>query len=174
MKDMRGIMDNRIYFEKFASEEDFEDYLKLVLNEQVMKMNYGRVFTLEEAKMLYARVLKKNKIHEDFGDLKLFESDSKSLIGICSLSVNKELTEAEVEYLLLPGYWGKGYGTETLVKLLNMAQGTKSIEKITAITDPCNKASKKMLLNNGFVSCKVYEIDDGSLAEEFSKKMDNS
>jgi hypothetical protein len=89
-------MQNRIYFEKFLSEDDFQYYLDLVSNEEVMVMNYGRVFTLEE---------------------------------------------------------------------------TKSIHKVIAITDSNNLVSKKILFNNGFVSCKIFEIDDGSLAEMHSKEI---
>ena len=36
-------MQNRIYFKKFLSDDDFQYYLDLVSNEKVMVMNYGRV-----------------------------------------------------------------------------------------------------------------------------------
>ena len=57
------------------------------------------------------------------------------------------------------------------LKLLKNAEETTSIQKVTGIIDPNNIASKKILLNNNFVSCKIYEIDDGSLAEMLSKKI---
>lgn len=72
---------------------------------------------------------------------------------------------------MLPEYWGKGYGSEIVGNLLNRVEETKGIQRATAIIDPNNIASKKILLKNGFTSCKLYEIDDGSLAEMFSKKV---
>ncbi|MGH4123838.1 MAG: GNAT family N-acetyltransferase [Clostridium sp.] len=70
---------------------------------------------------------------------------------------------------MLPAYWGKGYGSKIVGELLNKAEGTKSIQQVIAITSPNNIGSKKILLNNDFVSCKIYEIDDGSPAEMFTK-----
>ncbi|MBZ9688545.1 GNAT family N-acetyltransferase [Clostridium estertheticum] len=164
-------MTNRIYFKKFLSEDDFQYFLTLVSNEKIMVMNYGRVFLLEEAKNYYKRLLENNNIHKEFGHFKVFEKATDIFIGSGALSINDDFTEAEVEYLLLPEYWGKGYGSEIVGELLNKAEETKSIQQVTAITDPNNIGSKKILLNNGFISLKIYKIDDGSLAEMFSKKI---
>lgn len=82
-----------------------------------------------------------------------------------------DFTEAEVEYLLLLEYWGMGYGSEILRELLNKAEEMKSIQQVIGMIDPNNIASRKILLKNGFVSCKIYEIDDGSLTEVLSKNL---
>lgn len=162
-------MKNKIYFEKFSSEDDFEYFFKLVSNEKIMVMNYGRVFTLEEAKKYYKKVLEINEKYKGFGQFKVFEGSNKNFIGLGAIVANDELTEVEIEYLILPDYWGKGYGSSIAETLLSMAEGVKSIKKVTAIADPNNIGSKKILLKNGFVSSRVYEIDDGSLAEMFHK-----
>lgn len=52
-----------------------------------------------------------------------------------------------------------------------MAEETLSIQQVTGIIDPNNMASKKILLNNDFVSFKIYDIDDGSPAEMLIKKI---
>jgi hypothetical protein len=162
---------NKIYFEKFLSEGDFEHFLNLVSNEKIMVMNYGRVFTLEEAKKCYKRLLENSNKHECFGSFKVFEVDTNIFIGSGALVISDDFTEAEVEYMLLPEYWGKGYGSEIVRELLKKAEETPSIQQVTGIIDPNNLASKKILLNNGFVSCKIYEIDDGSPSEMLSKKI---
>ncbi|GAA0774201.1 GNAT family N-acetyltransferase [Clostridium subterminale] len=165
-------MDERIYFEKILSQDDFEYFLDLVSNEKVMVMNYGRVFTLKEAKKVYKGILEKNEVHEEFGQFKVFEATTNTFIGIGGLIMSDDFTEAEVEYLLLPPeYWGMGYGSEILRELLNKAESVKSIQQVIGIIAPNNIASRKILSNNGFVSCKVYEIDDGSFAEVLSKKI---
>ena len=167
-------MENRIYFKKFLLEDDFQYFLKLVLNEKAMVMNYGRVFQLEEAKECYKDLLENSMKHEPFGSFKVFEKATNAFMGSGALIINNDFTEAEIEYMLLPEYWRKRYGSEIVRELLRKAEETVSIQHVTAIIDPNNIASKKILLNNGFVSCKIYKIDDGSLAEMFSKKIVHS
>ncbi|WP_291582250.1 GNAT family N-acetyltransferase [Clostridium sp. UBA6640] len=162
---------SRIYFKKFLSEDDFQYFFRLVSNEKVMVMNYGRIFSMEEAKKCYEGLLEKGRKEESFGGFKVFENSTNTFIGLGALLVNENFTEVEVEYSLLPECWGKGYGSEIVEKLLNKAKETKGIQRATAIIDPNNIASKKILLKNGFTSCKLYEIDDGSLAEMFIKKI---
>ncbi|MBP2023340.1 RimJ/RimL family protein N-acetyltransferase [Clostridium punense] len=166
-------MKNEIYLKKFSCEVDFEYFFKLVSNKEIMVMNYGRVFTLEEAKKYYEKVLSSNGKHKDLGQFKVFEAITNNFIGLGAIVANEEVTEAEIEYLLLPDYWGKGYGSSIAETLISMAEGIKSIKKVTATADPNNVGSKKILLKNGFVSSKVYEIDDGSLAEMFNKTIND-
>lgn len=162
---------SRIYFKKFLSKDDFQYFFKLVSNEKIMGMNYGRVFSVEEAKKCYEGLLEKGRKGESFGGFKVFENSTNTFIGLGALLVNDNFTEGEVEYSLLPEYWGKGYGSEIVKNLLKKVEEIKGMQRATAIIDPNNIASKKILLKNGFTSCKLYEIDDGSLAEMFNKKI---
>lgn len=164
-------MSNNIYFEKFTSEKDFADYWKLVSNEKIMIMNYGRVFTLEEANYLFNYMLETNKKNNDFGYFKVFQTKSKEFIGEFGINFTDNSNEVEIEYMLLPEYWGKGYGTEIVEKLLFKIKKMNTIQQVIAITDPNNIISKKLLLKHGFSSLKVYKIDDGSLAEMFIKSL---
>lgn len=166
-------MSNRIYFAKFVSENDFSDYWALVSNEQAMAMN-GTVLTREEAKQLFDYILQINQIHEAFGYFKVFQEGTNNLIGLGAVVLNDDLTESEIEYMLLPEYWGNGYGTEMVDVLLNSLGQINTIQQVTAITDPTNRASQKILLKHGFHSLKVYEVDDGSFAEMFIRKMENA
>ena len=164
-------MNNRIYFEKFISENDFKYYLDLVSNKEVMAMNYGRVFTIDESILTYKGIIINNKNYEDFGHFKVFEKNTKNFIGLGAITINNDFSEAEIEYMLIPDYWRKGYGSEIVTNLLKKAEETKSIHKVIAITDPNNLVSKKILFNNGFVAIKIFEIEDGSLAEIHSKEI---
>ena len=138
-----------------------------------MLMNYGRVFTLEESKLTYKGMLKNNKNYEAFGYFKVFEKDTNVFIGLGAITLNNDSAEAEIEYMLMPDYWRKGYGSEIVRNLLKKAEETNSIHKVIAITDPNNLISKKILHNNGFVSSKIFKIDDGSLAEMHIKVKSN-
>lgn len=163
---------SRIRFEKFLSEDDFHYFLDLALNEKVQVMNYGRVFTLEEAKQMYECMLSQNKMHENFGYFKAFEKAANIFIGYGALTVNDDLTEGEIEYMLLPEYWGKGFGSEIAGELLMKAEEVKNILKVTAIIGVNNINSRKILIKNGFVLCRLSENpDDGSQIEIFSKEI---
>lgn len=171
-KNIGGIkLNNRVYFEKIVSEKDFEYFSKLVFNEKVMVMNFGRIFTKEEASISYESLMKVNKNHKDFGTFKIFQKSNSIFIGLASIFVNDDFTKAEIEYMLLPEYWGHGYGSEIVEVLLDKAKKINSIKQVTAITDPGNIGSKKILMKNGFLSIEIYKIDDGSLAQTFIKKI---
>lgn len=172
MKILDNEFKNRIYFEKFNTKDDFKYFLKLVFNEEVMALNYGRIFTLEEAEYLYNYALDTNSKYEDFGEYKVFDSATNTFIGTCGFLPNEDLSEAEIEYLLLPEYWGMRYGSEIAGMLLKKSEKIKSIQKVIANLDPKNMGSKKILLNSGFVSCKLYENpDNGSPVEMFIKEI---
>lgn len=160
-----GSMNSNIYFEKFFSEGDFLYCWQLVSNEKVMIMNYGRVFTMEETNELFRHMIDKSKNYEGFGYFKVFKKESNEYIGLGAVIINDDFTEAEIEYMLLPEYWGEGYGSKVVSNLLNKIDETKSIKKVIAITKPNNIVSKRILYKNGFRLFKIYEVDDGSLAE---------
>ena len=81
----------------------------------------------------------------------------------------KQISEAEIGYMLLPEYWGKGYGTETAKKIIEIANQLE-IMVLKAIIDPENLPSKKILSNLGFESQEFCEID-GLSGEVLSKKI---
>jgi len=164
-------MESRIYLQKFVSDEDFKYYFSLVSNEKVMAMVTERAIPLEEARIDFKLLLDKNKEYKDFGNFKVFETTSNDFIGLGLLKIDEnDLSKAELGYLLLPEFWGKGYGSEIATLLLNKAEESKVLHQITAIIDPKNIASKKILLNNGFISEKLCEID-GLPGEILSKTM---
>ncbi len=162
------IMD-RIYFEKFLSDDDFKYYSSLVFNEQVMAMNYGRIFTIEEANYLYEWIMTNNKDLGALASFKVLQCNTSNFIGFAALLPNEDLTEAELEYMLLPDYWGQGYGTEIAMKLLRIAEGVDNLQTLTATVGVDNLASKNILLKTGFTHLKFFENDDnGSPVEMFT------
>ncbi|MDN3705831.1 GNAT family N-acetyltransferase [Myroides ceti] len=146
--------------------EDFELYYLLVGNEQVMQMITERALLLSEARERYDTVLRKNELHPVLGYYKITEKKSGSFIGLAKMEIlTKDASETELGYMLLPEYWGKGIGSTVAKKLMDYVFAEKTTKKITAIIDPKNTASRKILINNGFVSEKT-EIVNG-LQEEF-------
>lgn len=152
-------IERRIYIEKFTS-VDFDEYYKLVSDENVMSMITERGIPLDETMKNYNLLLKNNELHKSFGNFKVIETSTNNFIGSALLRVKEESsTEAEIGYMLLPTYWGKGIGGEIARLLIDKAKYETQINKITAIIDPNNTASRKILINNGFTSEKVCEMD---------------
>ncbi len=60
--------------------------------------------------------------------------------------------------MLLPQYWGKEYGGSIAKAMVQQARLSK-LKRLTAIIDPSNIPSRKILINLGFESQKLCEID---------------
>ncbi len=90
-------------------ETDFADYFRLVSDEQVMAMITERAIPKEEAKIDFEKLLKNNAIHPDFGYFKILDGVDNAFIGLAKLELTSpDSAEAELGYMLLPKYWGKG------------------------------------------------------------------
>ena len=151
------------------SENDRALYECLVFNRETMMKNLGRIFTEEEAAFFFRAVLEQNSEGNEYGFFKVFVGapDKEEYIGMGAITLNDEYEAPEIEYMLLPQFWNKGYGTELVEVLLNMVKGSS---KIVAITDPENTYSRRILLKKGFESVKQYRNDDDEPAELFILK----
>ncbi|QNL49407.1 GNAT family N-acetyltransferase [Olivibacter sp. SDN3] len=149
----------RIYIEKFNA-GDFDAYYSLVSNLEVMAMITERAITLDEAKKDYNHLLENNDVHDVFGNFKVYEYSSNHFIGLAKLEVKAKYDhEAELGYMILPEFWGMGYGKEIASFMLDKASKQPTLKKVSAVIDPKNTASKKILLNHNFTTEKVGEIE---------------
>lgn len=130
-------------------QEDFEDYFRLVSNADVMKMVTGRPLLRSEAQKRYEEMLKINSESPEIGHFKISLSSDGSFVGHSKLEITKK-GEAEIGYLMMPEYWGKGYGNEMAKTLISIGKEVNEIHNLIAIIDPENTASKRILLKQGF------------------------
>lgn len=152
---------------KFES-NDFNHYYRLVSNESVMAMITERSIPFNEAQINFQKLLNRNEKFEEFGTYKIYNYNTNEFIGLGSLILNEEkLDEAELGYMLLPEHWGKGYGSEIAEILMQKANKTK-LKRLTAIIDPKNIPSRKILMKKGFISEELCEI--GGLPGEILSK----
>lgn len=148
----------KLYFNKFEP-TDFNLYFQLVSNEEVMAQITERSIPLEEAQANFKKLLKCNEKHQLFGSYKVYDSISNEYIGLGHVTMNEEhVKEAEIGYMLLPEHWGKRYGSAIAKELMNIAKQT-NVSVLKAIIDPNNIPSRKILLNVGFTSEIVCEIE---------------
>ena len=147
-----------IDLEKYQ-ESDFHHYFVLVSDERVMAQITERSIPLEEAQGNFEALLRRNKKYREAGTYKIYDQLTREYIGLGHLTLDEnESGAAEIGYMILPQYWGTGYGTEVAGALIAKAEET-GVMCLKAVIDPANIPSRKILLRHGFVSERVREID---------------
>lgn len=141
-------------------EDDFADYFRLVGNADVMAMITERALPETEAREEFAQLLANNALHPDFGQFKVLDARG-AFMGLGKLALPQaDSREAELGYMLLPEYWGKGMGSRIAAQLLGAAQAHgKRLERLFAIIDPANIPSRKILLRLGFAHHEFKDFD---------------
>ena len=138
---------------------DFTLYYQLVSNKQVMAQITERAIPLEEARTNYENLLNRNEKYKVFGSYAFFHPETEVFIGFGHITLNEQKSdEAELGYMLIPEHWGKGYGSEIAEILIALAEQT-NVKELKAIIDPANIASKKILINQGFTSEWIGEME---------------
>lgn len=166
LKEMKA----RFYLEKLSA-DDFEDFYSLAGNEQVMKMITGKPQSREEARAKFKALLKNQRWNASLGSFMIFQQERSDLMGFAKLEIKAEKQqEAELGYMLLPEFWGLGYGTEIAEFLMRKAESDPDISRVYALVDPANTASRKILLRLGFHSEKSGHMD-GLPTEIFGRKL---
>lgn len=148
-----------ITLEKFGP-QDFADYFRLVSNPEVMAMITERAIPADEAQRDYEKLLADNALHPELGHFRIFNTQDRSFIGLGKLAVETaEADQAELGYILSPEYWGKGIASRIAGLLVARAQRQPTLRSLFAIIDPANIPSRKILINNGFVSKEFKDFD---------------
>ncbi|MDP2541312.1 GNAT family N-acetyltransferase [Tenacibaculum discolor] len=149
----------KIILTKFT-ESDFSNYFKLVNNEKVMEMITERAIELEEAKKDFEKLIENNRLKPSFGNFKILNEDTNEFLGLAKLKITEaNTTKAELGYMLLPEYWGKGIASSVGRRLIEIGKKQNSLKRIFAIIDPKNIPSRKVLTNNGFYSKEFKDFD---------------
>ncbi len=154
------IPSENLFIEKLTG-QDFLLHFQLVSNAKVMKMISGKPMNEVEAKDKFTKILECNDLHPVFGYFKITNTQTGFFIGVAKLEIKeKESKEAEIGYLILPEFWGKGIVSKIAKDLLEIAKSERQLNSLFAIIDPENIASRKILEKNGF-QIKEFKDFDG-------------
>lgn len=84
---------------------------------------------------------------------------SGEVIGVTGLTHLAEGPEVEVGYRFLEGCWGKGYATEAARAAIAFGFDELGLERIVAVTEPGNRASRRVMEKCGltFVGVTMYD-----------------
>lgn len=80
------------------------------------------------------------------------------LIGQCGLRFIEEIQATEVLYLLNKTTWGRGLASEAATAAVRYGFETVGLERIIAVTNPANAASRRVLAKAGL---RFERIGDG-------------
>jgi len=152
---------DRLYTRRFEL-DDLEAFHDMQSNHNVMKYIIGRGKTkTENANELLEIINSYNQNNTDRLIMTISEinDETPTLIGACAV-VKSENGEFEVGYRFSEGYWGKGYGSEILMGLLQFCLNDLAINKVISIVDKENIYSVSILENSPMQFIREYEEED--------------
>lgn len=132
--------------------KDVEQIFALRSDKEVMKyIPRPLVKTKDDALAHITMIDEKIETNEGINWAITIKNNDK-LIGIIGLyRIQPEHFRAEIGYMLLPEYHGKGIVSEAINEVVNYGFDVIKLHSIEAIIDPKNFASEKVLQKNGFV-----------------------
>ena len=139
---------------------DYESYRLLTKNPRVMEMITGRALSGMESITHFELLLQQNDVKAGFGNFKITRQDTGDFIGLAKLVLeDKASRQAEIGFMLLEKYWGKGIASVVTRQMIEFCRSQSDLLRLKAILDPLNKASRRILVKEGFVSEFLGEID---------------
>lgn len=135
------------------TQDDWELFHTLHTDSRIIELCFDQP-SLEDIDSKFASRLPEWKSTSDeWLTLVIQEKTSGDNIGITGFKVTSGV--AEVGYLLLPEYSGKGYCTESLKALINWASNCLDIKQFRAVVTKGNVGSEKVLIKCGFMLTQI-------------------
>ncbi|WP_396193951.1 GNAT family N-acetyltransferase [Flavobacterium sp.] len=133
-------------------QNDVEGVLALRGNPDIMKYIPRPLAKTKEEALAHIAMIEE-KIENNTGiNWGITVKGSDKIIGIIGhYRIQPENHRAEIGYMLLPEYNGKGYITEAIKAVVEYGFEQMNLHSIEAVIDPGNTASEKVLQKNGFV-----------------------
>ena len=134
--------------------EDKEGMFELDTNPEVHKyLGNHPVHTMEQIEETI-QFIRQQYIDHGIGRWALIEKSTGDFIGWGGLKLMRQLTNHHIDYYdlgyrLIKRYWGKGYATEATIASLNYAFKELKQEKIYAMANVNNIASRHILEKSG-------------------------
>ncbi|HEY0428051.1 MAG TPA: GNAT family N-acetyltransferase [Pyrinomonadaceae bacterium] len=102
---------------------------------------------------------------ENLGFCAVIEKKSGKFAGWCGVWRLRETGELEVGYAIAKDFWNKGFATEAAAKFLEYAFENINPEKITAVAEPENFASRRVMEKLGMELIKFDSFYNRKLVQ---------
>lgn len=149
---MREIETPRLRLRQFTP-NDLDDLSRLYSNPDLMRYIGKGIKTKNETETALSSILK--HYQHGFGMWAVISKDNDKLIGRCGLCFLDNTSEVELGYLLDQSYWCKGLATEASQASLKYGFEVVKLDRIVAIAQPKNLASRRVMEKVGM----KYEKD---------------
>lgn len=141
-------------------EKDVDEIFFLRSDKEIMKYIPRVPAKTKQDALDHIEVLRKAKENQEGINWAITKRGDDTLIGIIGLfRINKGDFRAEIGYILNPRFHGKGIIKEALEKVMEFGFEQINFHTITAIIDPNNKASEKVLQRANFVKEAHFRED---------------
>lgn len=142
---------DRLVF-RHLDENDANEIFQLRSDKETMKYIPRPLVTNKEQALEHIRMIEE-KIQDNTGiNWAISLKGSPKMIGIIGFyRLKPENFRAEIGYMLLPEFSGKGIITESISRLIDYGFNEMRLHSIEAVIDPENIASAKVLEKNNFI-----------------------
>lgn len=143
--------------------DDVEAFHEMQSNPLVMQYATGNVKSFSEHKKELKELIEKyDLVDNDFWIYAIEHKLDNHFVGTCALVKDGE--EDEIGYRFLQKYWGKGFGTEICIGLIDYCKKNGFKRLIGYVVD-VNIASTKILEKLNFTAIKKQLAEDLNLPE---------
>lgn len=118
---------------KLYADEKVRQFLGGIIEEDIYRIKFISMCEIESKELYWVVRLK----------------DDNTFVGLISLDLYHDGVSTEISYQILPEYWGYGYGTEIVQKVISISFEEYNLTKIVAETQTANKQSCKLLKRIG-------------------------
>ena len=148
---------------------DVKEMFELRSNPETMKYIPRPLVTNYDEALAHIKIMEdKIETNEGINWAITLKGDDKMLGVIGHYRIKPEHYRAEVGYMILPEYHGKGITTEAVQCVVDYGFNTMQLHSIEGVIDPENEASQRVLQKCGFVKeahFKENEFYDGKFID---------
>ena len=131
---------------------DVNEVFELRSNPKTMQYIPRPILTSKEEALQHIQMIEDKIVDNEGINWAITLKGSSKLLGIIGhYRIKPEHYRAEIGYMLLPEYHGKGIATEAIKATVAYGFDQMKLHSIEAIIDPENTASARVLEKNGFV-----------------------
>ena len=132
--------------------DDVNEVLELRSNPESMKYVPRPLLKTKEDALAHIALIEDKVVNNIGINWAITLKENPKMIGIIGhYKIKPENYRAEIGYMILPEYYGKGIVTEAIKVIVQYGFEQMKLHSIEALIDPANTASEKVLQKNGFV-----------------------
>lgn len=153
-----------------VTNDDANEVLELRSNPETMKYIPRPLVKNNEDALAHIAMIEEKIVSNTGINWGITLKDNPKLLGIIGFyRIQPENHRAEIGYMLLPEFHGKGIIPESVKRLIRYGFDDLKLHSIEAVIDPENKASEKVLQKCGFVKeahFKESELYEGRFLDK--------